>query len=483
MRNKSGCNKLFTRPRPAISTLQFYCLLLCVICGGLPACSYFSPEYKRPDTPVKQSWVRHVPEKVSAEQTIRPDWWKNFGDPFLDALINKAIAENLDLKILAARTQVARNTISQVNAARLPSLEGAFGGRFIKAHGSDFQKSYSYALAMSWEIDVWGQVEKGVQAQAAEVQATEADWRAGYLEIVSDVAGIYFQIRLLDEQIVQQEQALATNRQILAILKSMAGEGVIAKSSLLQQSAQVDQFATDLIELQRLRELSENGLAEMLGIPAGDFRVPPGNLRNLVHLVDLPLGLPIDLLLRRPDIIAAEFRVLQAHNLISQARRGLLPTVSITGRGGISSIRLTDLSKAFTFGFDPSIELPFLNPSIYATIDITEAQIEVVKEQYRRTVIGAFKEVENALVNLYSHRNQKQVLKERLGKLLENADIIRARLDEGVVSQLQVLETERSLLGAQQQLLLNHQEILLDTIELYKALGGGWPSLEIREAG
>ncbi len=449
---------------------------------GISACAYFSPEYKRPETPIKQSWVRHVPENVSAVATIRPDWWTNFGDPYLDKLIAMAIDQNLDLKILAARTGVAQSTISQVNAARLPTVEGAFGSRVIKAPGRSLQKSYSYALALSWEIDIWGQVEKGVQAQEADVQATEADWRAGYLVIVSDVAGIYFQIRLLDEQIVQQKTALEANRRILAILQSMQDEGILPETNLLQQSAEVDRFERDLIELQRIREISENGLAEMLGIPAGDFRVPSGNLRNVVHLVALPLGLPMDLLLRRPDVIAAEFRVLQVHNLISEARRGLLPTVSITGRGGISSIKLTDLSKAFTYGLDPSIELPFLDPSIYARIDVTEAQINVAKEEYRRTVIGAFKEVENALVNLDSHKSQKKELEERREKLRAVASTIRAQLLEGVVSQLQVLESERSLLAAEQQLLLNHQEILLDTIELYKALGGGWPKQEIREA-
>jgi outer membrane protein, multidrug efflux system len=457
-------------------------LLLQFSLVAVSACTYFSPKYERPDTPAKESWVRHVPESVSAAETIRPDWWKNFGDPFLDELIAKAIEQNLDLRILAARIGVADATIGQVNAARLPTVEGAFGTRIVKAPGRDFQKSYSYALALSWEIDIWGRVQKGVEAQDAEVQATEADWRAGYLIIVSDVAGIYFQIRLFDEQILHQQNALETNRRILEILQAMYREGLIPESNVLQQSAEVDRFQRDLMELERFRELSENGLAEMLGIPAGDFRVPPGNLRDVVHLVDLPLGLPMELLLRRPDIIAAEFRVLQVHNLISEARRGLLPTVSITGRGGISSIKLTDLSKAFTYGLDPSIELPFLDPGIYARIDITEAQIRVVKEEYRRTVIGAFKEVENALVNLASHKSQKKELEERQQKLRAVAETVRAQLREGVVSQLQVLESERSLLDAEQQLARNHQDILADTIELYKALGGGWPKKEVKEA-
>lgn len=461
--------------RLAILPKIFFCFSLCAV----SACSYFSPEYKRPDTPTKKAWVRHVPENVSAAETIRPDWWKNFGDPYLDDLVAKAINQNLDLKILAARTGVADATISQVNATRLPTVEGAAGARFIKSPGRNMQKSYSYALALSWEIDIWGKIQKGVEAQQADLGATEADWRAGYLVIVSDVAGLYFQIRLLDEQILQQKRAIDTNRRILEILKVTHQEGMIPEMNVLQQSAEVDRFEQDLMELERIRELSENGLAEALGIPAGDFRVPPGNLRDIVHLVELPLGLPMDLLLRRPDIIAAEFRVLQTHDLIAEARRGLLPTVSITGKGGMSSIKLTDLSKAFTYGLDPSIELPFLDPNVYARIDVTEAEIGVVTEEYRRTVIGAFKEVENALVSLASHKSQKLELEDRQKKLRSVAETVRAQLTEGVVSQLQVLESERSLLAAEQLLSRNHQDILVDTIELYKALGGGWPKLDI----
>lgn len=446
------------------------------------SCSYFSPEYKRPDAPVKKSWVRHVPENISAVETIRPDWWNNFGDPLLNELVTKAIAQNYDLKILAARTGVAQTTISQVNATRLPTVEAAFGGRYVKASGQDFRKSYSWATALSWEIDVWGKVEKGVEAQEAEVQATEADWRAGYLVIVSDVAGTYFQIRLLDEQILQQKSALETNKHILKIQQALLDEGMIPETNVLQQSAQVDQFKIDLRQLQEFRETSENALSTILGIPAGDFAVESGQLRGVVNLVDLPLGLPMDLLLRRPDIVAAEFRVLQAHDLISEARRGLLPTVSITGKGGMSSIKLTDLSKAFTYGLDPSIELPFLDPNVYARIDVTESQIKVTKEEYRRTVINAFEEVENALTKLASDRDQKIILEAQQKKLKAVAKRFRAQLTEGVISQLQVLESERSLLAAEQRLLRNHQDILLDTIDLYKALGGGWPKQEVKEA-
>lgn len=451
--------------------------------AGLTACSYFSvPNYEPPEPPIKTQWSQKSPE-VSPAETIRPDWWKNFGDPYLDKLVETAIADNIDIKILAKRIGVAQATISQANATRLPTTDVAFGASFDKTSGQDFRDSYSWASALNWEIDVWGKLKKGVEAQEAEYKASEADWRAGYLALVSDVASTYFRIRQLDEQIQQQQITLRSNQQILDILQSLLNEGLMANTSVLQQGAEVSRLKQDLLELQRFRTLSENALATLLGAPAGDFPVPWGRLSGRVNLVDVPSGLPADLLSRRPDIIAAEYRVLQTHNLAGQAKLARLPTISLTGKAGNTSLELTDILKTWTFGFSPSIELPIFDPNVHARVKVSGAQAEIAKEEYRRTVIIAFEEVENALVNLSSHKNQRTEIQAQLGKLRLVTQQIRAQLREGIVSQLEVFESERSLLAAELALLQNHQLILTDTVELYKALGGGWPQEYAKESG
>lgn len=436
-------------------------------------------EFERPETPGKASWSRQT---VSAAETIAPDWWREFRDPYLDQLVNKAIAGNFDVKILAARIQVANAQIGEARAGALPTLDLGAGASFEKSTGQKSVTQYNLGTQLNWEIDIWGKVEKGVQAQTAEYRASEADWRAGYLKLVSDVSTTYFQILQLDEQIDQQQRALGKNRQILVTYEAMYKNGLVPNTQVLRQRAEINRLSHDLLELRRSRDLAGNALATLLGVPAGEFTVPVGRLQDRVQLPAVPAGIPSVLLARRPDIVAAEFRVLQAHNLVGQAKLAQLPTISLTGRGGTSSFALGDLLKSFTFGFLPSINIPLLDPSVKARVKTSEAQIKVVEHDYQRTVVGAFEEVENALVNLDAHKQQRTELQQQIDQLKIVAAQTEAQLKEGVVSQLEVFETERSLLAAQLSLLANHQQILSDTVVLYKALGGGWPTVEVANA-
>lgn len=434
-----------------------------------------TPDYERPQTPVKQSWSDDSRRPVSAADTIRPDWWKNFNDPILDRLIDTAIEQNIDIKILAARIGVAEASIGQAEAQGLPTVEGAVGGSIQKSQGLDAVRQYSASNEFRWEIDIWGKVEKGVQAQQAAYKASEADWRAGYLKLVADVSSNYFTIRTLDEQLDQLGRALEKNNRILSIYAGLHREGLLPKTQILQQRAEVNKLNNNRLELQRRRALSENALATLLGIPAGDFHIRSGHLRDTVHLMDVPAGLPARLLNRRPDIIAAEYRVLEATELVGQAQLAQLPSISLTGRAGNSSVALSNLLKSWTLGLFPTIDLPVFDPSVRARIKVNEAQTKVAEEEYRRTVMTGFEEVENSLTNLASRKQQKQELEARRANLQVAADQIYAQLREGLVSQLEVFEADRTLLSSELELLDNHRQILEDTVALYKALGGGWP--------
>jgi NodT family efflux transporter outer membrane factor (OMF) lipoprotein len=370
---------------------------------------------------------------------------------------------------------VAQAAISQARAGLLPTLTGGQGTDTFQSTGRSRTTQYSAASELSWEIDIWGKVRKGVQAQDAEYRASEADWRAGYLTLVSDVATAYFQIRQFDEQTDRQQQTIDRNQQILGIYASMYGEGLVPETQVLQQQAEINRLQTELLELKRLRKLTENGLATLLGMPVDTLQVPKAASRATLYPVDVPAGLPSDLLSRRPDIISAEYRVLQAYNLEGQARLARLPSVGLTGRGGSASFALSDLLKSWTFGLSSLVSIPIFDPNISAQIKVSEAQTRVATEEYRRTVVGAFEEVENALTNLSSHKAQKQELASRRQKLATVSEQVYAQLEEGLVSQLEVFEVERTLLDAEQEMLANHWQILTDTVALYKALGGGWP--------
>lgn len=454
-----------------------------VFVGLLSGCAgVHVAEYRHPEAPAKSTWSRPA-TTVSATEAISPQWWAQFADPCLDSLVAKAIAGNVDLKILAARVAVANAQIAEARAGALPSVDIAAGSSVQQSTGQQFAKQYNVGTQVIWDIDVWGQVEMGAQGQTAEFHATEADWRAGYLQIVADVSTTYFQILQLDEQIDQQQRGLARNERILAIYETMRSSGLISDADVLRQRAENNRLTKDLLELRRSRDVTENALATLLGVPAGEFKVQPDRLQDRVHVPAVPAGLPLDLLARRPDVVAAEFRVLEAHDLMGQARLAQLPSVSLTGQAGTASFGISDLFKAFTFGLLPTVNLPALNPGIRAHVKTTEAQIKVAEENYRRTVIAAYEEVENALVNLEAHRRQKEELQKQVDRLQVVSAQTEAQLEAGLVSQLEVSADELSLLTAQLALLAGYDEVLSDTVTLYKALGGGWDRVEIANAG
>lgn len=465
------------------STIRTFraCATVALCAVLLSACVDVSmPDYKRPDTPAKASWSDKTGSIISPADTIEPDWWKGFHDPYLNTLIAKAIAGNFDIKVLAARIDVAGTQIGEAKAGALPVMDLGAGANYQKITGQPFSHQYNLATQVSWDIDIWGKVEKGVQAQKAEFHASEADWRAGYLELVANVSTTYFQILQFDDQIEQQQKTLATNRQILAIYDGMSRNGLVPKTQVLRQQAEINRLTNELLELRRSRDVANNALSTLIGVPAGEFRLPTGHLQQRVQLPPVPAGLPAQLLSRRPDVVASEFRVLESYDLVGEAKLAQLPTINLTGHGGTASFALTDLLKSFTYGFMPSINIPLLDPGVRAHVKTTQAQQTVAEQQYRSTVMAAFEETESALVNLNAHRQQRVELQEEVARLQIVANQIEAQLKEGVVSQLEVFETERTLLLAQQDLLANHQQILSDTVLLYKALGGGWPTVDVQ---
>ena len=453
---------------------------LAMLLSGCPDVSM--KPYLRPETPVKSAWSSQEGLPVAPSDMIARDWWKQFRDPYLDGLVERALGANFDLKILAARIRVAGAEIDEARAGALPTLDAGVGASFEKSTGQKFSQQFNLGTQVNWEVDVWGKVAKGVEAQTAEFKATEADWRAGYLSLVSDVSTTYFQIMQFDEQGAQQQRTLDKNKEILTTYEAMMQQGLVPQTRVMQQRAEINRMSKDLIELQRLRALAANALATLLGTPAGELQVAPGSLQQRVQLPTVPEGLPSQLLKRRPDVVAAEYRVLVAYDLVGQAKLAQLPSISLTGRGGSSSFALGSLLKSFTFGLLPSINFPIFDPSVKARLKTSEARTEVAEQQYRRVVMGAFEEVENALVNLDAHRRQRIELQQQSEQLGTVATQVEAQLKEGMVSQLEVFEAQRSLLAAQLALLANHQQILSDTVTLYKALGGGWPAVEVRNA-
>lgn len=489
-------------------------LFLLFISTLFTACAgFFGPDYKRPNAPTKPGWSLNPGDASRGSEVIRLDWWTEFNDPYLNALVEKAISQNLSIQTAFAKLDVARGGIATAKAPALPTISGnagirgqvsgTFGGKTTtpsspqavllttpgrgqepalisplgtpeKPESTTSSLSDQLGTSLSWELDLWGKLAKGIEASKAQYKASEAEWRFTWLSIVAGVAEKYFRIRQIDEQIDQQRKSLAQAQKILRFYQMQAREGLRPETDVMTQQAEVNDRQTQLLDLQLNRTRAENELATLVGTPAGDFKLPPAALQTSITIPDVPTGLPSDLLSRRPDIVQAEYEVLAAHELLGKARLAKLPSIELNLSGGADNL-LSAAIKQWTFGVGPNIKIPLFDPNIEADIKIRGAEQKLAEARYREAVIKAFEEAENALANLYHHKKQRQEIIARKKHLERVAALIRAQVKAGIASQLQVLETERTLLQASQDLLTNYQQILSDTITLYKVLGGGWP--------
>ncbi|MGI9326167.1 MAG: efflux transporter outer membrane subunit [Pseudomonadales bacterium] len=449
-------------------------LIVVLVLVGLCGCSAMeTPEFERPQLPQKSNWSA----ELAGEQRIDLKWWHGFDEPMLDALMEQAIGANLDLALLAARTEVAGSQISQARARLLPILN--FGSRTDTSNisgSTNLPTTNKIGVGgdMLWEIDVWGKARKGVAAQKAAYAASEADWRAGYLVMASNVSSAYFQVRQSDQQLNEQQAAIDRAEEILSMQQQMHSRGLVAETIVLQQQAELHRLHNQKLELERVRGLTVNALATLVGEVAGEFSVPHTAPWGNVEPIAVPIGLPSQMLSRRPDLVAAEYRLLQAVQLEGQSRLAQMPTIGLTGLGGSASFGLSDLLKTWTAGLSSVVQFPVFNPNVRAQIKVSEAQVQVAEAQYRRAVFAAFEEVENVLVNLNSRRQQRSELTSRRNRLQTVQERTLVQLELGLISRLEVLERERSLLDAEQALLANRWQLVDDTVALFKAVGGGW---------
>ena len=397
---------------------------------------------------------------------------------FGEHMATRAVGNNIDLQVMAARADAAAAEIGQARATLLPIFNVGARTDTVNITGDfDLGTSNKYGVGgdMTWEIDTWGKARKGVLAKKSAYAASAADYRAAYLSIVSSVAQTYFMIREADAQLHAQGEALERNRQLLGIYEDMHQQGLIPEHEVSRQRAEVASVEIALNDLARGRRLGENSLATLIGTPAGEFSVPDTQVFAEIVPVRVPAGLPSELLSRRPDIVAAEFRLRQSVALEGQARLAQLPITGLTGLGGSASFGLSNLLNTWTMGLSSVLKFPVFDPNVRARIPVAEAQVTVAEQQYRATVMRAFEEVENALVELDSRRAQQTLLNQRLAELSNVAAQQREKLNLGLVSQLDVLEGERALLSAQQQVYANRWRVLAETVSLFKAVGGGWP--------
>ncbi|TCM20576.1 multidrug efflux system outer membrane protein [Novosphingobium sp. PhB165] len=437
-----------------------------------------APAYVQPEPPVPPAYPETTP--VAGEQASAISWHSFFGDPQLQAYIGSALDRNRDLAAAAARIAQAEAQYRVQASARLPNVDsGASAGRSRTPTAIGPQTIGAFQVQFvvsSFELDLWGRVANLTEAARRNYLATVDVQRALRLTLIRDVATVYYAIRAGEAGIDVAQRTLASRQKSGEIAKLRLDAGVTSKVDYQQAMILITQAQTQLADLQRTTDQQRNLLLLLVGGPMAQ-PLPTGYGINDAHqMTSLDAGLPSTLLTLRPDILAAEEQLRGANANIGAARAAFFPTISLTGMAGFLSPQLGNLfngdSGTWTFGAGAALPL-FDFGRRRAQLEQSKARRDELVATYQRTVQQAFREVADGLVG--RQRLQEQIAAQQRAVqdqriLAETAEL---RYSSGVSVYLEVLDAERNLFTAEQQLILLRAAALQNDVALYAALGGG----------
>ncbi|MDR2980620.1 MAG: efflux transporter outer membrane subunit [Puniceicoccales bacterium] len=450
----------------------------------LPACT-MAPDYEQPESPVAESWpsgeISSNPEASAAEIP----WTEFFGDPRLKALIACGLENNRDLRTAILRVEQVRAQYRIEASALWPSVSGNADmsrGRTpadLSPSGRSVTSSqYSLGgMIPAYEIDLFGRIRSLKDAALETWLAAEETRRATQLAFVATLATQYLTERSTNEQLILGQQTLELVEKSHALTKAKYDEGVGDALELRMAEAQVANARTNIAEYTRLHEQAQNGLVFLIGTQLPDDLPPPLSLGEQNLIVDIPAGLPSDLLQRRPDILQAEHTLRSSNANIGAARAAFFPQITLTAFGGTSSADLDGLFKAGsgTWSFAPQITVPiFTAGRNMAALDIAKIQKRMDIAAYEKAIQSAFREVADGLSARAAYDNQLIAQRDQVDAQQARFDLSNLRWKAGSDSYLPVLTAQQDLFSAQQGLIRSQAAHLISLVDLYKALGGGW---------
>ena len=457
---------------------HLWALFLCLALGGC----LVGPDYRRPALDTPQQW--RFGEK-EARELADTAWWEQFRDPVLNELIAAALRENKDLKIAAARVEEFRGRYGVVRAAQFPQAGAgaSVGGERTSDRGQtplpatspNPTELYQANFFASWEIDLWGKLRRGSEAARADLIASEEGKRSVILSLVASVAGAYVNLRDLDRQLEIARRTAKSREESYKIFLLRFQAGYVSDLELSQVNSLYQQALATIPALEKSISQQEDALSLLLGRNPGP--VARGKLIDALEVPAVPAGLPSTLLERRPDLRQAEQELISANAQIGAARAQYFPGISLTGLFGWES---TTLSQLFTgparmWNWAAPVTQPiFTAGSIGAGVKIAKAIREEALFNYQRAIQSAFRDVDDALIDQRSTREQLKAQTRQVEALRSYASTARLRYENGYTSYLEVLDAERSLFDAELDYTQTTGGLLQALINLYKAMGGGW---------
>jgi multidrug efflux system outer membrane protein len=442
---------------------------------GLGACAV-GPDYKRPalDVPAK---FRGASEAVQGAALADLQWWAVLEDPVLQSLIKDALANNYDLRIAANRVLQAREQLGIARSNQLPSLGGFAEAQRQRAPSvlSD-QTIYSGGFQLSWVLDFWGQFRRATEAARASLLATEYAQNAVRITLIANVASAYFQLRAFDQELDASTRILQTNRETLRITTLSVNGGASPITDQLQATLLVQQAQAQITQLEQSIAQTENQLSLLLGRNPGD--ISRGlSLVEQPHLPQVPVGLPSQLLERRPDVREAEETLDAANANVGVAKAAFFPQIPLTASYGAASTNLGDFLRqsANVWSVAGQVVQPiFEGGKIKSAYRLAWDQRDAAELAYRQSVLQAFTDVANSLVGYEKTRALRLTLEEQTATYAETARLANDRYRGGSTSFLEVLTTQQQYFTSELQSSQASFAELQNYVQLYQSLGGGW---------
>ena len=489
LRRQPGARPATRRPIGAAAARTALIALL------LSACT-MAPVYQRPALPVAPAYpgaataeTTTTAATAAAETAAAPAaalGWRDFlADPRLARLIELALANNRDLRIAALNIDLARAQYQIQGAPLLPNLTaGASDARQrtpapLRVPGEPAVLSvYGASVGLtSYELDFFGRVRSLRDAALASYLASEQARRSAQISLVAQVADAYLTLLADGEQVELTRKTLASREEAYRIAQLQFQAGTLSALDLRQSETLVRSAQADLASQSRARAQAENALTLLLGQPVPEDLPAPRALAEQALADDLPVGLPSELLQRRPDLLAAE-QQLQAQNAsIGAARAAFFPRITLTGNDGFTSIQLSGLfhGSARSWSFTPAISLPIFDGGVLrADLAASKVQRDIAVAAYEKAVQTAFREVADGLAARGTFVQQLAAQDALVRAEEARLALARLRYEKGVASSLDVLDAERELFSAQQTLIAVRLARLTNLVDLYKAIGGGW---------
>jgi multidrug efflux system outer membrane protein len=462
-----------------------------VACLALVAGCTLAPDYQRPPLPVRQDWPSgpaYGGAPVAADgapQLAEVDWRTFFSDAGLRSLIEVALAHNLDLRVAALNIENARAQYRVQRANLFPAVDASVSGTSERTPASvsllgvaATTRVYSVDLGITaYELDLFGRV-RSLKAQALEQYlSTEEAHRSQRISLIAEVASSYLTLAADRARLDLARGTLESQRQSLALVERRLDAGAASQLDLHQAQITVESARVDVAAYAAQVEMDRNALELLVGQPVDDAMLPAAGTPVVTAYDRVPRALPADVLLRRPDVLEAEHMLRAANANIGAARAAFFPKIELTASAGTTSGSLSNLFKAGTgaWTFAPSISVPIFDFGYNrASLDVAKVEKDIDIANYEKAIQTAFKEVSNALAGRTTYVTQVAADRDYVGSAQQYYDLAQARYRSGTDSFLTLLDAQRTLYTAQQQLVTDMLAKQSNLITLYKVLGGGW---------